>query len=130
MTGVSGFRAVWLAVLVAAAGGHDAGAQAYKPPAMDTVFYLTDTAGFRVIEVTPDSATTVDGRNARFTWVGGMLVENVAAADRARLDELFPLRPGGRFSYTGRRGDNTRCRRSSSTSWGRTRSRSAARPCR
>src|SRR5262249_37665563 len=46
-------------------------------------------------------------RKARFTWVGGMLVENVAPADRARLGELFPLRPGGRFSYTGRKGDNS-----------------------
>ncbi len=96
---VSGFGAACLAALVAAAGGHDARAEAYRAPALDTVFYLTDTSGFRVIEVTPDSVITENGRKARFTWVGGML-ENVPAADRARLGELFPLRPGGRFSYT------------------------------
>jgi hypothetical protein len=99
MTCVLGFRAAGLAVVIAAAGWHEADAQAYKPPAVDTVFYLTDTAGLRVVEATPDSVITQNTSKTRVIWIGGMLV-NVPPDDRARLDQLFPLAPGGRFAYT------------------------------
>lgn len=105
MAYVSRGRAFWLAVFVIAAGGHAARAEAYKAPALGTVFYLTDTAGLRVVEVTPDSVITENLNKARFTWIAGMLV-NVPADDRARLGELFPLSPGGHFGYTGSAGGN------------------------
>jgi hypothetical protein len=99
MTGVSAFRAVWLAAVIATAGWHEASAQGYKPPPVDTVFYLTDTAGLRVVEATPDSVITQNIYKNRVTWIGGMLVY-VSPEDRARLNQLFPLTPGGRFAYT------------------------------
>jgi hypothetical protein len=109
MAYVSGCRAFWLAVFLTglviaasgAAGGHAARAAAYQAPALDTVFYLTDTAGLRVVEVTPDSVITENVNKSRFTWIAGMLVNNLPADDRARLGALFPLSPGGHFGYTG-----------------------------
>jgi hypothetical protein len=95
---VSGFRAACLAALVAAAGGHDARAQAYAPPPLDTMFYTSETGGFRVVAVNPDTVITQSGQN-RTTWIAGMLVYAVPAQDRARLDALFPLTPGARFDY-------------------------------
>ena len=105
MAYVSGGLVSWLAVFVIAAAGHDARAEAYKAPPVDTVFYLTDTAGLRVVEVTPDSVITENLNKARYTWIAGMLVNNVPADDRARLGELFPLSPGKHFSYTGASGN-------------------------
>lgn len=99
MACVRGFQAAWLAALLITAGWHDAGAQPYKPPPLDTVFYLTDTAGLRVVEVTSDGLITENTSKSRFSWVGGMLV-NVSPDDRARLSQLFPLTPGARFGYT------------------------------
>jgi hypothetical protein len=99
MAGVSGFRAVWLAVLVAVVGGHDAAAQGYAPPALDTTFFISNETGLRVIEVTPDSVTTATGPKTHTTWIGGMVVSSLTPEERARLSQFFPLTPGKRFAY-------------------------------
>jgi hypothetical protein len=102
MTCLSWFRVVCLTgVLVVATmpWWPAAGAQGYTPPALDTVFYLTDTAGFRVIQVTPDSVVTENVSKARITWIGGMVVSSLTPEERTRLTQFFPPTPGKRFAY-------------------------------